>query len=149
MLQHFGLLQIIKNPTHYGATKDSILDVIFTNSNFISNSGVGNVNLSDHEIVCSVRKKAKTKRNSGNFDKNKLISEFERCDWEEFDNMNDPESLWQIYESNVRKVLDPMCPLKKFKIAKDRDTWISDDLINEIKHKDYLLKKEKKKEKCT
>ena len=29
MLQHFGLLQIIKNPTRYGATKDSILDVIF------------------------------------------------------------------------------------------------------------------------
>ena len=37
-----------------------------------------------------------------------------------------------------------MCPLKHFKIAKNRYPLISDDLINEIKQKDYLLKKDKK-----
>ena len=44
------------------------------------------------------------------------------------------------YESNIRNVLDPMCPLKQIN-AKNMDPWISDDLMDEIKEKDLLLKK--------
>ena len=89
MLQQFGVSQIIKNPTHYGPAKDSIIDVIFTNSSCISKAGVGDVNLSDHEIVFCIRKKINTKRNSINFrgrsyrnyDKDLLVQNCLECDW--------------------------------------------------------------------
>ena len=66
---------------------------------------------------------------------------------EDFDNANEPNLLWNIFENNVRSVLDSICPTKLFNISKNRDPWILDDLINEIKHKDYLLKKAKKSKK--
>ena len=151
-MQQLGLMQIIKKPTRISNTKNSILDVIFTNSNFISSSGVGNVNISDHELIYCVRKKVKVKRNSidfqgrsyRNFDGDQLVRNFDECDWNEFDQNTDPDILWQIYDTNIRLVLDTMCPIKNFKIARNRDPWISDDLINEIKHKDFLLKRAKK-----
>ena len=73
-------------------------------------------------------------------DEDLFKEEFLDLDWENFENTNNPEQLWDIYENNIRSVLDPMCPIKHFKIARDRDPWISDDLINEIKHKDQLLR---------
>ena len=128
------------------------MDIIFTISNFIAKAGVGNINLSDHELIFCVRKKVKKKRNSVNFIGRSYCSyngdifarEFCDCDWNDFENCEDPEILWQIYKNDIRKILDQMCPLKTFTISKDRDPWILDELINEIKHKDYLLKKAKK-----
>ena len=55
----YGLRQLIKHPTRYSSDKDSILDLIFTNSDFISNSGVCDINLSDHQMVLAMRKKIK------------------------------------------------------------------------------------------
>ena len=52
--------------------------------------------------------------------------------------------LWKIYENNILTVLDPMCPLRNFNITSKRDPWIFDDLINEIKQKDFLLKRAKR-----
>ena len=117
--------------------------MIFTNSNFISSSGVGNINISDHEIIFCTRKKIKSKHTSVSFqgrsyrnvDSERFIANFENCNWDEFENSNDAETLWKFYENNLLSVLDSMCPLKIFNIANDRDPWISDDLINEINKK--------------
>ena len=107
--------------------------------------------MSDQELLYCTTKKVKVSRSSvdfhgrsfRNYDKDQFIREFENCNWTEFDQCNDVEILWNIYENNIRTILDDMCPFKKFKIAKNRDPWISDDLINELKQKDYLLKRAK------
>ena len=147
-----GFTQLIKETTRYGQNKNSILDVIYTNSAFISRAGVCNVNISDHQMIYCTRKKIHNKRQSvnfkgrsyRNFDERQFITNFLNLDWDDFDNEDDPDILWDIYENKIRVIMDPMCPFKHFKIAKDRDPWVSDDLIDEIKQKDYLLKKAKK-----
>ena len=40
-LKRLGLCQLIKEPTRYSHSKDSCLDLVFTNSNIIARSGVG------------------------------------------------------------------------------------------------------------
>ena len=58
-LKQMGLRQLIKEPTRYSNSKDSCLDLVFTNSNIIARSGVGNINISDHQMVFATRKKVK------------------------------------------------------------------------------------------
>ena len=52
-----GLCQLIKNPTRFPATRNSILDICATSSDFIQQSGVCDVNISDHQMILITRKK--------------------------------------------------------------------------------------------
>ena len=56
LMKPFGLCQLIKIPTRYSSAKNSTLDVIFTNSNFIGNTGVSDVSLSDQQMILTTRK---------------------------------------------------------------------------------------------
>ena len=60
-MKSLGLKQIIKGPTRFGRTKNSCLDLIFTNAESIASSGVIHVNISDHFPVYVTRKKVKAK----------------------------------------------------------------------------------------
>ena len=148
-MEELGFSQYIKKPTRYGQNKNTLLDVLFSNSLFIANSGVCDVNISDHRMVFCTRKKVHTRkcsiefkgRSYRNFNENKFTTDFQNLNWDDFEAEESPDKLWDIYKENIKKVFDPKCPIKNFKIARDRDPWVSDELINEIKQKDYLLKK--------
>ena len=57
LMKQFGLKQFIDEPTRYSTNKNSILDLIFSNSDIISKVGVHNVNISDHQLILLTRKK--------------------------------------------------------------------------------------------
>ena len=59
MTKQLGLRQLITEPTRYSPVKDTCKDLFFTNSDIIANVGVGNVNISDHQMIILTRKKAK------------------------------------------------------------------------------------------
>ena len=48
-------------------------------------------------------------------------------------NMTDPNDCWDYMYNQVLNVLDGMCPVKKFKFAREKPPWMSDDLIEFIK----------------
>ena len=58
-LKQLGLRQLIKEPTRFSHNKNSCLDLFFTNSDIIACSGVGNLNISDHQLILLTRKKTK------------------------------------------------------------------------------------------
>ena len=76
-------------PTRYSLLRDTCLDLIFTNSDYIANSRVCNLNLSDHELVFFTRKKITIKQDkitfSGwsykNYNKNTFIRELLNQNW--------------------------------------------------------------------
>ena len=55
LLRQVGLDIHIKEPTHHSKNRNSCLDQIVSNSNFIENSGVENYNISDHFLVFIIR----------------------------------------------------------------------------------------------
>ena len=59
LISGFGLTKLINSPTRYGATKNSCIDQIVTNSNHIYQTGVADLNISDHQLVYFVKKKNK------------------------------------------------------------------------------------------
>ena len=46
----FGLTNLINCPTRYGATKNSCIDQIVTNSNYIQYEGLADITISDHQF---------------------------------------------------------------------------------------------------
>ena len=49
--------------------------------------------------------------------------------------------------SNIKKTINELCPLKHFKIKKLREPWISNELLEQMKDKDRLLRKATKSKK--
>ena len=59
LIKQTGLDILINKPTHFSSQKNSCIDQILTNSNFIENSDVEDFNLSDHQLIYTIRKKPK------------------------------------------------------------------------------------------
>ena len=55
--------------------------------------------------------------------------------------ITDPILCWDLMESNIRKVIDQMCPIKNFKVPSSKDPWITNELLEDIRDKDLALKK--------
>ena len=62
----FGLKQLIKDTTRYGR-RNSCIDLIFTTSDYISDSGTMDLNFSDHQAVYVSRKKRKIEKKKISF----------------------------------------------------------------------------------
>ena len=153
MTKQLGLKQLIKKPTRYSQYRDSCLDLIFTNSDIISKSGVGNVNISDHQIILMTRKKAKvakikcefTGRSYRNYRKIDFQDQLKNVDWGFLNEEISVDMQWDMFNNNILKIMDKMCPRKTFKIKQVKQPWITPRLIELILDKDKALKKEKKK----
>ena len=44
----------------------------------------------------------------------------------------------------TREEFDKMCPIKKFKVLKSKDIWITNEILEEIRDKDLALKRARK-----
>ena len=149
----FGLRQLIKTPTRYSENKNSILDVIFTNSDFICNTGVCDVHLSDHQMVLTTRKKEKIKkqkcnftgRNYKNYNKDIFQVEVQNADWTAYDNETTVTGKWTELLNIVNTIIDIMCPIKVYRVKQEKEKWITPALLVLIKDKDHALKLAKKR----
>ena len=147
-----GLDQIIKQPTRYSMTKNSLIVQIFTNCDDTKTSGVKNWNISDHELVHVTRKKESppVKKSSfigrlyKNYDKIYFQQMISNHDWTDFTSADSPDLAWSIMKETIEGVIDRMCPLKLIKIKKVKKDWVSQELLEQITLKDHLLAKAKR-----
>ena len=152
-LKQFGLKQLIDEPTKYSTEKNSGIDLNFTNSDIISKSGVANVNLSDHQMILISRKRDKivkqrcsfVGRSYRHYNKELFQERIESANWQEFDESQNPNRMWEIMKDNIEEIIDTMCPLKTFRINQIKQPWITAPLIELIKDKDKALKNAKKR----
>ena len=154
-IKPYGLNQIIKNTTRYSKDKNSIIDVFITNSNYISNSGVCDANISDHQMILLTRKKIKIPkkkctfigRSYRNYNKDDFQNSLREANWESFDALNDVTAKWDILIDKINGLIDARCPLKRYKVKQEKEPWITPPLLELIKDKDKALKKAKRKNK--
>ena len=126
LLTQTGLVNLIKKNTRFSSDKNSAIDHIYTNSNMILDSGVLDVNVSDHEMVFAVRKKAKTipetckfeGRSYRNYNKEQFITNLNGQDWNNYGNLVDPNDIWQLFCNNIFRSINTMCPLKSYNVKK-------------------------------
>ena len=103
-----GLDTCIKECTHFSQTKNSCLDQILSNSNFVSMSGVCNLNISDHQLVYVVRKKLKNidkkisfwGRSFRSYDCHDFMNLLNNHDWTEILETECPNDIWKkLYDT--------------------------------------------------
>ena len=147
----YGLEQFIKNVTRHGNTKNSTIDLIFTNSKYIANSGVLNLNLSDHEMVFISKKRRKDPKIQTSFrgrsyryyNKNDFQQSLVNLDWSDYFSSTSSDKAWELLEKKIKLVLDRSCPIRNFRINKVKENWLPNEVLEQIKDKDYFLSKAK------
>ena len=146
-----GLTQKIMNSTRNSDKSKSLLDIVLTNSRYISVAGTLDHFISDHQPIFVVKKKKRDHRpkvefwgrSYRNYDKVLFEQQLLDFDWDDFYELKDPDAAWSCFSDRVLKILDHMCPIRSYQIRNYRPEWVTNELLEQIKDRDYFFKKAK------
>ena len=150
-LQSNGLTQHVHNTTRNTDKTKSLLDLAVTNSSFVSQAGVLDHFISDHQPIYILHKKGRDSRKSvsfegrsyRNFNRDDFRKKLVEKEWTDMYNTTSPDLAWDRIQANILEVLDEMCPIRSFCIKNYRPDWMTKELIEQIKDRDYFFKKAK------
>ena len=151
--QSNSLTQYIESTTRNTDKTNTLLDLALSNSKFINQAGTLEHFISDHQPIYIVHKKSRDKREKAyfegrsyrNFDKDLFKAKLSEIDWTEFYELTDPTDAWVFLHAAILGILDQMCPIKSFRIKNYRPDWLTKELIEQIKDRDYFYRKAKQK----
>ena len=146
------LEQKISCSTRTTCKSATILDLVITNSKYVSNAGTLPSYFSDHQPIFVVKKKTRDNRPKVTFEgrtyKNFNVEEFKtilsRKAWVNIIDFTSVEKAWQTLFKEIVKELDLMCPRKKFKTRSKKPAWMDHHLIEQMKDRDYFYRKAKR-----
>ena len=152
LLKSLGLEQLIKKATRVSSKSNSVIDLIFTNSDYIEDAGCIDLNISDHLATFVTRKKHFEKsarvdfegRSYKNYSTEVYQGDLLREDWTGFYNNDNPNSAWEIFYGKMVTTLDTYCPIRKFKVKETRYPWVTGEVLELIKDKDRALSRAKR-----
>ena len=137
----FSLKQLISSPTHITCSSSTIIDHILTNTtNIISQSGVIDLGISDHNIIFLTRKMKKIKLNHHTYIKYRSFKNYSVSEYEErlklvnfpnylkFDNI---DSAYSNFLKTLMTVIDSLAPSMEKRI-KGRTQELFDGEISEL-----------------
>ena len=150
----FSLVQMINSPTRITTHSSSLIDHILTNgSEKISNAGVIDIGLSDHQLIFCTRKLIRSKpnfhktikcRSFKNYTSEKLIlklNESNFCNYESFQNI---DHAYNNFSDKLLKAINHVAPTKENRIINQSEEWFDGEVLEAILSRDKLLKKFKK-----
>ena len=144
----YQLKQIINIPTRITSRNTSILDLIFTDMEYIDTFGVLDFKISYHLPVFVSKKKLKIKhtfsKTRGRTYKNYVKEEYENMikqdsRWPAFWKETNVNDLWHIMFSIILDAADQTAPMVDMKIINGNPEWFSHEILEEIHHKDELF----------
>ena len=147
-----NLSQYIKTETRLTKNSSTLLDLILTNAQYISQAGTLDTFISDHQPVFLIKKKPRSHsqplefrgRSYTNYNCNKLRERLLEANWRDFFHTDSVNFKWEFMLDEFEKEIDNQCPFSKFRLKKSKPNYITDDLLNQIKNRDYYYKKAKK-----
>ena len=150
--QSNGLTQYIKNTTRNTDKSKTLIDLAMSNSKSVNCSGTLEHFISDHQPIYLVHKKGRDVRHSEifkgrsyrNYNKDLFTSKLLAIDWDSYYELDSPGQAWDFLLKSLEVILDEMCPVRTFKVKNYRPDWITNELLEQIKDRDYFYKKAKK-----
>ena len=146
-----GLTQCISTTTRITDKTKSLIDLVISNSKFIKAAGTLEHHISDHQPIYVIHKKSRDQRQSAEFrgrsykfDKTVFQNMLSKVDWDKFYDLKDPDIVWEFLLTQITSILDKICPIRTFHIKNYRPDWMTTDLIEQIKDRDYFYKKPKR-----
>ena len=150
----YGLEQLISTPTRVTKNSSSILDHILTNStDRVSQSGVIDTGLSDHQLIYCTRKITRTKFNSHknitirslkNYSQDVYLEELNKINFPDYSKFTDINDAYSDFIGKVSLTIDKIAPMKEIRIKNSSKEWFDEEIMEEIEKRDKLLAKFKK-----
>ena len=153
-LQTFSLTEIIKEPTQITCSTSTLLDHNFTNSSEkVSQKGVIDVGISDHQLIYCTRKIKRIKHNVHN---QIQVRSLKTCSAKTFTNALKTDQFpnynifWNVnvaYSDLLNKILDTtdnVAPIKEIRIKNNTQEWFDNEIAEAIKTRQKYFKKFKK-----
>ena len=126
-LSNFGLNQLIRSPTRVTTETSTLIDHVLVNSpEKISQFGVIDSGISDHNIVFCTRKI--TKEKTGDQRTN-------------YDNFSDIDIAYSDFIFKLTEVIDKMAPMKQSKIKNNTQEWFDEEVAEKINIREKCFKK--------
>ena len=154
-LVNFQDLTTLKQIITQNTRNNNCIDLIFTNSDNIGNSGVKEVNISDHDLVYATHKHLTPKhkkvsfhgRSYRDYDMERFKIELQNLDWDPYWNINDPGLCWAYIVKCIENTINPMCPLRERKVKEKGEVWLTNEILELIFDKNKAWKIAKKSNK--
>ena len=153
-ISYFGLKQIIQSPTRITCSKSSLLDHILTNANEkISQSGVLDIGISDHQLIFCTRKLAKTKTGKTKYIYSRTMKKYTEelfkenltnINFPNYKNFSDANSAYSDFLGKLTGVINDIAPMKQSKVKNNSQEWYDGEIAETIAIRDKLFKKFKK-----
>ena len=150
----FGLKQLIRVPIRVTCNSSIILDHILASfPNRVSQLGVIDVGLSDHQIIYCTRKISRIKRGTHKEIRCRSLKNYSADISEEamgrvdFPNYHNFENVNDAYSNFIQKVMgvtDLVAPVKSRRIKQNSQEWFNGEVAEKIIVRDKLFKKFKK-----
>ena len=149
-----GIEQLLTLPTRITNNSSSLLDHILTNSaDRISQFGIVNVGLSDHQLIYCTRKITRTRLNTHKYVKMRslkyysedlYVKKLKELDFPDYSNFKDINEAYSDFTGKVASVIDEIAPIKEVRVKSNSQDWFDAEINEEIERRDKLLTKFKK-----
>ena len=145
---------MIKEPTRTTCNTASLLDHILTNyAEKVSQKGVIDVGLSDHQLIFCTRKIRRTRpnmhnqiqtRSLRNYSAEKHISTLKDIKFPNYDIFSDVNVAYADLTKKISDAIDNVAPIKTLRIKNNSQDWFDSEIAEAIKLRENYFKKFKK-----
>ena len=145
--------QKICTTTRKTMSSSSILDVAFTNMKYIKEAGTIDTFISDHQPIFLLKKKCRNTEKSEqqfqgrsyrNYNKQEFTDSILAQKWDYFYDAPDAETAWAEMERIITWEADKQCPIRTYKIRNTKPSWLTNEIIEQMKDRDYFYQKAKR-----
>ena len=140
--------------THITKNSTSLLDHVLTNSaDKVSQFGVVDTGLSDHQSVYCTKKITRIKLNVHKYIKTRSLQYYSQALYQEklrkinfpdYSNFKDINYAYSDFTENVTSVIDEIEPLKEIRVKNNSQDWFDAEINEEIERRDKSFAKFKK-----
>ena len=142
--------EIIQEPTRITSTTSSLREHTLTNAGWeISQKGVIDVRLSDHQLIYCTRKILRTKANMHNqirvrslkkYTPELLIKELKKINFPKYNIFSNVNIAYLDLVEKILSVVDKIAPFKDLRIKNNTQDWFDDEVAKAIKLREKRLK---------
>ena len=150
LCQTFSLKEIIQEPTRVTSSTSSLLDHILTNSRWkISQKGVIDVGLSDHQLIYCTRKNSRTKTNRHNqirvrslknYTQEILKEELKKINFPDYNIFSNINIAYKDLVEKILSVVDKIAPYKVLRVKNNTQDWFDSEVAEAINLRERRLK---------
>ena len=150
----FSLKQLIKFPTRITSISSTLIDHILTNSpQLITQSGVIDTTLSDHQLIFCTRKLSREKfnahkhikcRNLKNYSAAILLEELRSSNFLNYDNFENIDKAYSDLSNKLMTAINKVAPMREIRVKNRSQDWFDGEICTAIKLRNRNFKNFKK-----